>query len=181
MNADGRCIADAGTVILGKETALRPGLACLLARGHLPIEDLPGVGNTTLAHLLARLLGLAYQRIQFTSDLLPADILGVAVFEREAGRFRFHPGPIFSQLVLDDEINRAPERAAGGHGGAAGDGGRRDPPAARAWAFIDGRDHVLPDDVQAVSPAVAGHRLTPVEAPDRERGSACTPAGGGHP
>ncbi|WP_297528145.1 AAA family ATPase [Thiohalobacter sp.] len=277
-------LADAGTVILGKDRALRLALACLLARGHLLIEDLPGVGKTTLAHLLARLLGLAYQRIQFTSDLLPADILGVAVFERDAGRFRFHPGPIFSQLVLADEINRATPKAQSALLEAmeerqvtvegetrplpepffviatqnpidqvgtfrlpesqldrflmrirldypAEDAERalllgsdrrelieRLPPrldaeavcrlqaeaaqvhvgpalaeyllallaesrsghyrqglspraglalrnAARAWACIDGRDHVLPDDVQAVLPAVAGHRLVPVEPP----------------
>ncbi len=94
-------------VILGKDRQVRLCLACLLARGHLLIEDLPGVGKTTLAHALARTLGLEYQRIQFTSDLLPADILGAAIFERETGSFRFHPGPIFSQVVLADEINRA--------------------------------------------------------------------------
>ena len=97
----------AGNVILGKETQIRLALACLLARGHLLIEDLPGVGKTTLAHALAQLLGLQFSRIQFTSDLLPADILGVSVFERESGTFRFHPGPIFAQLILADEINRA--------------------------------------------------------------------------
>ena len=100
-------IAAAGRVILGKERQVRLALACLLARGHLLIEDLPGVGKTTLAHVLARLLGLEFQRIQFTSDMLPADILGVSVFERGSGSFRFHPGPVFAQLVLADEINRA--------------------------------------------------------------------------
>ena len=80
-------------IILGKERELRLAIACLLARGHLLIEDLPGVGKTTLAHLLARLLGLDYARIQFTSDLLPADIIGASVFERAAERFRFHPEP----------------------------------------------------------------------------------------
>ena len=82
-------------------------LACLLARGHLLIEDIPGVGKTTLALALARVLGLQFQRVQFTSDLLPADILGVSIFEPQNGSFRFHPGPIFAQLVLADEINRA--------------------------------------------------------------------------
>jgi MoxR-like ATPase len=82
-------------------------LACLLARGHLLIEDIPGVGKTTLAHVLARSLGLGFQRIQFTSDMLPADILGVSIYERASGEFRFHPGPIFSQLILADEVNRA--------------------------------------------------------------------------
>lgn len=101
----------ARTVILGKDHELRLALACLLARGHLLIEDLPGVGKTTLAHLLARLLGLDYARIQFTSDLLPADVIGVSVYDRAAEGFRFHPGPIFSQLVLADEINRATPKA----------------------------------------------------------------------
>ena len=100
-------IAAAGQVILGKERQVRLALACLLARGHLLIEDLPGVGKTTLAHALAQLLGLQFQRIQFTSDMLPADILGVSIFDREAGSFAFHPGPVFSQVVLADEINRA--------------------------------------------------------------------------
>ncbi|MDD5249295.1 MAG: AAA family ATPase [Rhodocyclaceae bacterium] len=97
----------AGRIILGKQHQLRLALACLLARGHLLIEDLPGMGKTTLAHTLARLLGLDFQRIQFTSDMLPADILGVSVFEREKGGFQFHPGPVFAQLVLADEVNRA--------------------------------------------------------------------------
>ncbi|MCB1857502.1 MAG: MoxR family ATPase [Gammaproteobacteria bacterium] len=104
-------IAAAGDIILGKERVVRLALSCLLARGHLLIEDLPGVGKTTLAHLLARLLGLRYQRIQFTSDLLPADIIGISVYDREEGAFNFHPGPVFSQLVLADEINRATPKA----------------------------------------------------------------------
>ena len=95
------------TVIYGKATPVRLSLACLLARGHLLVEDLPGVGKTTLAHGLARTLGLQFQRIQFTSDLLPADILGVSMFSSERQRFEFHPGPVFSQLILADEINRA--------------------------------------------------------------------------
>src|SRR5438132_343079 len=85
----------------------RLALACLLARGHLLIEDLPGVGKTTLAHVLARSLGLQFQRIQFTSDMLPADIIGVSIYERETGGFKFHPGPIFAQVILADEVNRA--------------------------------------------------------------------------
>jgi MoxR-like ATPase len=101
----------ASGIILGKERPLRLALACLLARGHLLIEDLPGVGKTTLAHTLARLLGLDFQRIQFTSDMLPADILGISVFDREKDKFRFHPGPIFTQVVLADEINRATPKA----------------------------------------------------------------------
>jgi MoxR-like ATPase len=94
-------------VILGKDSQIRLCLACILARGHLLIEDIPGVGKTTLAHALARTLGLSFQRVQFTSDLLPADILGVSIYERETGKFRFQRGPIFAQVVLADEINRA--------------------------------------------------------------------------
>ena len=102
-----RILTEAGQIILGKHSELRLALACLLANGHLLIEDLPGMGKTTLAHTLARLLGLKFSRIQFTSDLLPADITGVSIFERATSEFRFLPGPVFAQLVLADEINRA--------------------------------------------------------------------------
>jgi MoxR-like ATPase len=102
-----RVVGAASGIILGKETQVRLALACLLARGHLLIEDLPGVGKTTLAHVLAKSLGLHFQRIQFTADMLPADILGVSIYERDSGGFKFHPGPIFSQVILADEVNRA--------------------------------------------------------------------------
>lgn len=102
-----RLLDAANRIILGKEHGLRLALTCLIAKGHLLIEDLPGVGKTTLAHMIARLVGLQFQRVQFTSDLLPADIVGVSVFDRERSAFRFHPGPIFAQLILADEINRA--------------------------------------------------------------------------
>ena len=272
-------LRQAGQIILGKDHEIRLAIACLLANGHLLIEDLPGMGKTTLAHTLARLLGLQFARIQFTSDLLPADITGVSIFDRDKSEFRFLPGPVFAQLVLADEINRAtpktqsalleameegqvtaegqtralpqpffviatqnpahqigtfalpesqldrflmrlelgyPDRtaerallAAGGQRRqleqlapliaaealpplqrevaathAAGplidyvqalvEASRQTPSfqhglspraglallaAARAWAWLDGRDMVLPDDVQAVLPAVARHRL----------------------
>jgi MoxR-like ATPases len=100
-------LAAANQVVLGKSRQTRLALCCLLARGHLLIEDLPGVGKTTLAHTLARLLGFQFSRVQFTSDMLPADILGVSVFDRERGDFRFLPGPVFAQVLLADEINRA--------------------------------------------------------------------------
>jgi MoxR-like ATPase len=106
-----RVIGQVGAVILGKESQIRLALACLLARGHLLIEDIPGVGKTTLAHALATSLGLQFQRIQFTSDLLPADILGVSIYDRESGGFQFHPGPIFAHVVLADEVNRATPKA----------------------------------------------------------------------
>jgi MoxR-like ATPase len=270
-------LAAAGRVILGKRREIRLALTCLLAGGHLLIEDYPGVGKTTLAHTLARLLGLQFSRIQFTSDLLPADITGVSIFDRDQAAFRFLPGPVFAQLVLADEINRAtpktqsalleameerqvtvegatrplpapffviatqnpshqigtfplPESqldrflmrielgypdpaaerallAAGGQRAAADrlqreagavhaagplidyvqalvEATRRDPAfqhglspraglallaAARAWAWLDGRDIVVPDDVQEVLPAVARHRLRPAQGAGNAR------------
>ena len=100
-----------GTIILGKDDEISLALACVFAKGHLLIEDLPGLGKTTLAQALATVLGLSYQRIQFTSDLLPADIIGVSIFQRHEGKFEFQPGPIFAQLVLADEVNRATPKA----------------------------------------------------------------------
>jgi len=272
-------------VILGKTQQIRLAVACLLARGHLLIEDVPGVGKTTLAHAIATSLGLKFQRIQFTSDLLPADILGVSIYNRDTGGFEFHPGPVFTNVVLADEVNRATPRAQSalleameetqvtiegetrplphpffviatqnpstqvgtfplpesqldrflmrielGYPDAEAERAllngtdRRDllstlaprlkpedlprlqrevqqvhassalldylqalvnhtrhtpdfthglsPRAAlamlqgaRAWAFMDGRDHVTPEDLQAVLPAIVGHRLSPAGGP----------------
>src|SRR5512146_2772700 len=106
-----KVIAQVSSIVLGKEHQIRLAMACFLARGHLLIEDIPGVGKTTLAHALAASLGLGFQRIQFTSDMLPADILGVSVYNRDKGNFQFHPGPIFTQVVLADEVNRATPKA----------------------------------------------------------------------
>jgi MoxR-like ATPase len=103
----GAAVEEIGKVLLGKETQILLALCCLVSGGHLLIEDLPDMGKTTLAHALARVFGLDFNRIQFTSDLLPADILGVSVFDQASGSFSFHPGPIFRQLVLADEINRS--------------------------------------------------------------------------
>ncbi len=100
-----------GQIILGKDAQISLALSCLLARGHLLIEDLPGLGKTMLAQALAHTLGLEFRRIQFTSDLLPADVVGVSVFRQDSGEFEFQPGPIFSQLVLADEVNRATPKA----------------------------------------------------------------------
>ena len=100
-----------GTIILGKDEQISLAVACLLARGHLLIEDLPGLGKTMLAQALSRVLGLSYRRIQFTSDLLPADIIGVSVFRQNSGEFEFQPGPVFAQLILADEVNRATPKA----------------------------------------------------------------------
>ncbi len=104
-------VARVGEIILGKDREIRLAVACLLARGHLLIEDLPGVGKTLLARCLAATLGLDYRRIQFTSDLLPADIIGVSVFDQAGASFQFQPGPLFAQLVLADEVNRATPKA----------------------------------------------------------------------
>ncbi|MGV3531635.1 MAG: AAA family ATPase [Chthoniobacteraceae bacterium] len=100
-------VAHVGEIIVGKEAPIRLAVACLLARGHLLIEDVPGVGKTTLSQALAKVVGLSFRRLQFTSDLLPADIVGNSIFDRELGQFVFHPGPLFSQVILIDEVNRA--------------------------------------------------------------------------
>ncbi|MFT4103492.1 MAG: MoxR family ATPase [Burkholderiaceae bacterium] len=275
--------AQVGSIVVGKQPQIRLALACLLARGHLLVEDLPGVGKTTLSHALAVSLGLQFKRVQFTNDLLPSDIVGVSVFDRDSARFVFHPGPVFTQVLLADEINRASPKTQSallegmeerqvsieGETRALPDpffviatqnpqdqigtfplpesqldrflmcielgypdpkaerallegrdrrhllaelAPRLTPPlllqaqrqvrqihcsatlldyvqnlltasrrapmlaeglspraglallqAARAWAMLDGRNHVLPDDVQAVLPAVAGHRLRPAK------------------
>ncbi|MBJ6981070.1 AAA family ATPase [Luteimonas sp. MC1572] len=102
--------AQVNSLVLGKEQAVRLAFTALLADGHLLIEDLPGLGKTTLAHALAATLGLGFQRVQFTSDLLPSDIVGVSVYDAQARSFSFHPGPVFTQVLLADEINRAPPR-----------------------------------------------------------------------
>ena len=102
-----RAVAAISQVILGKDEQIRLSLACLIARGHLLIEDLPGAGETTLAHVIAKVMGLDFHRIQFTSDLLTTDVLGLSVYDRNSGAFEFHPGPIFSNLILADEVNRA--------------------------------------------------------------------------
>ncbi|RZG16132.1 AAA family ATPase [Pseudoalteromonas sp. CO342X] len=108
MNEEIKKLTDAlSTVILGKPEQIKLAICSLLCRGHLLIEDLPGMGKTTLSHSLADVLGLTYRRVQFTSDLLPADITGTSIFNREHQSFEFHPGPIFSQVLLADEINRA--------------------------------------------------------------------------
>lgn len=103
----GQVVDQVGRVLYGKEQSVRLALACLLARGHLLIEDLPGLGKTSLASALARVTGLDYRRVQFTSDMLPADLTGFSLFDRDSGEFRFQPGPVFCQLLLADEINRS--------------------------------------------------------------------------
>ncbi|MCK4840486.1 MAG: MoxR family ATPase [Methylococcales bacterium] len=104
-------LESANQVILGKQLQIKLAVCCILAKGHLLIEDIPGVGKTTLSHTLAKLLGLNYQRIQFTSDILPADIIGATIFDVENSQFTFHPGPLFNQMILADEINRSTPKA----------------------------------------------------------------------
>lgn len=107
QNVIDQIVAAVGQVLLGKDDKIRMALACMLARGHLLIEDLPGMGKTTFSHALAVTLGLSYKRVQFTSDMLPADIIGTNIFDAETQRFTLHPGPVFTQLLLADEINRS--------------------------------------------------------------------------
>lgn len=135
MSRLGEAAAAIGQVILGKPQQIRLSLACLLARGHLLIEDVPGVGKTTLAHTLARVLGLEWKRLQFTSDLLPADVTGVSIFDRNTQTFQFRPGPVFTQLLLADEINRASPKAQSALLEAMEE----------RQVSIDGQTHALPD------------------------------------
>jgi len=151
-------MAKAAEVVVGKGHEIRLALACLLARGHLLIEDLPGVGKTTLAHVLARLLGLSFQRIQFTSDLLPADVLGVSVYERETGRFSFHPGPIFAQLVLADEVNRATPRTQSALLEAMEEN----------QVTIEGRSHSLPQPFFVVATQNPSHQIGTFPLPESQ-------------
>ncbi|MCR6684978.1 AAA family ATPase [Pseudoxanthomonas sp.] len=123
------------SLVLGKPQEVRMAFVALLAGGHVLIEDLPGLGKTTLAHALAATVGLSFQRVQFTSDLLPADVLGVSVYDATARRFEFHPGPVFTQVLLADEINRAPPRTQSALLEAM----------AEQQVTVDGVTHALPD------------------------------------
>ena len=134
-NALERAQAQVNALVLGKPDEVRLAFVGLLSDGHVLIEDLPGLGKTTLAHALAATLGLAFQRVQFTSDLLPSDIVGVSVFDAQTRGFRFHPGPVFAQVLLADEINRAPPRTQSALLEAM----------AEHQVTIDGVTHPLPD------------------------------------
>ncbi|MGB8693695.1 MAG: AAA family ATPase [Steroidobacteraceae bacterium] len=135
MNPLAAAVTAIEQILLGKPAQIRLCLACLLARGHLLIEDVPGVGKTTLAHTLARVLGLEWRRLQFTSDLLPADVVGVSVFDRATQQFQFRPGPVFTQLLLADEINRASPKAQSALLEAMEE----------RQVSVDGTTHVLPE------------------------------------
>lgn len=127
-------VSEIGKVVLGKNKQIRLSLCCLLAGGHLLMEDLPGMGKTTLSQALAKVFGLAYSRIQFTSDLLPADILGISIYDQNSMKFTFHPGPIFSNLILADEINRTTPKTQSALLEAMEEG----------QVSIDGETHALP-------------------------------------
>ena len=130
-----QAIKTVNSILLGKEAQVQLAFSCLLSKGHLLIEDLPGVGKTTLAHALATIIGAQYQRIQFTSDLLPADILGVSIYRRDQEKFEFHPGPIFSELILADEVNRATPKTQSALLEAMAEG----------QVTIESETHILPD------------------------------------
>src|SRR5580658_10387684 len=127
-------LARLDSILLGKDQAVRMAFCCLLARGHLLIEDIPGVGKTTLAHALAKIFGLEFRRVQFTSDLLPADVLGNSIFDPASRQFVFHAGPIFTQMLLADEVNRATPKAQSALLEAMEEG----------QVTIDGETHLLP-------------------------------------
>jgi MoxR-like ATPase len=128
-------ITQVNRVLLGKARQVKLAFTCMIAGGHLLLEDVPGVGKTTLAHALAASFALDFQRVQFTSDLLPSDIIGVSMYERETGQFRFHPGPVFAGLLLADEINRATPKTQSALLEAM----------AECQVTVDGQTHVLPD------------------------------------
>ena len=153
-----RIIHSVSDILLGKEHAIKLSLACLLSRGHLLIEDLPGVGKTTLAHALAHLLGLNYQRIQFTSDLLPSDVTGISIYERNSGEFRFHPGPVFSQVLLADEINRATPKAQSALLEAMEE----------RQVTVEGKSHDLPEPFFVIATQNPGHQVGTYPLPESQ-------------
>jgi len=151
-------LAAANQIILGKDRQIRLAVCCLLAKGHLLIEDVPGVGKTTLAHTLARLFGLDYQRIQFTSDILPADIVGSTVFSADQQHFAFHHGPIFKQMILADEINRASPRAQSALLEAMEE----------RQVTVDGATHVLPEPFFVIATQNPAHHIGTFPLPESQ-------------
>ena len=151
-------LEEAGRIVLGKPREIRLACACLLAGGHLLIEDLPGMGKTTLAHTLARLFGLQFSRIQFTSDLLPGDITGVSIFDRAAQQFRFQPGPVFAQLLLADEINRASPKTQSALLEAMEEG----------QVSCDGVTHALPEPFFVIATQNPAHQIGTYPLPESQ-------------
>lgn len=146
------------SILLGKETTVKLSLACLLARGHLLIEDLPGMGKTTLAHGLARVLGLSFQRVQFTSDLLPGDVLGVSVFNPKTSEFSFRPGPVFTEILLADEINRASPKTQSALLEAMSE----------SQVTIDGTTHSLPEHFFVIATQNSQHQSGTFPLPESQ-------------
>jgi MoxR-like ATPase len=151
-------LAQLGRAVLGKEHEIKLALCCLLARGHLLIEDIPGVGKTTLAQALARTLGLDMRRIQFTSDLLPADILGNSIFDRDTQKFLFHPGPIFGQMILADEVNRATPKTQSALLEAMEE----------RQVTLDGKSHALPAPFFVIATQNPSHQIGTYPLPESQ-------------
>lgn len=151
-------ITQISKVVLGKDAQIRLALACTLAGGHLLIEDVPGVGKTTLAHSLSHALGLAFNRVQFTSDLLPGDVLGSSIFNRELQEFVFHPGPVFAQMLLADEINRASPKAQSALLEAMEE----------RQVTIDGKTHELPRPFFVIATQNPSHQLGTFPLPESQ-------------
>lgn len=153
-----QAVAAVDTVLLGKRRQVQMAMACLFARGHLLIEDMPGMGKTTLAHALAKVLGLSSRRIQFTADLLPADVTGAAIFDREKQKFVFRPGPVFSQLLLADEINRATPRAQSALLEAMEE----------RQVTVDGRSYALPEPFFVIATQNPGSQMGTYPLPESQ-------------
>lgn len=145
-------------IILGKSDTVRLAVCCLIARGHLLIEDIPGVGKTTLAHALAKVLGLDFRRIQFTSDILPADITGVSIFDTDEGEFRFNPGPVFASVVLADEVNRATPKAQSALLEAMEE----------RQVTVDGQSYLLPDPFFVIATQNPRHQIGTFPLPESQ-------------
>ncbi|MEQ1528634.1 MAG: MoxR family ATPase [Methylococcales bacterium] len=158
QNALDQLLDAANQIILGKSQQIRLAVCCLLARGHLLIEDIPGVGKTTLSHTLAKLLGLDYQRIQFTSDILPADILGASIFDAQNHEFKFHPGPIFKQMLLADEINRSTPKAQSALLEAMEE----------QQVTIEGKTYALPDPFFVIATQNPAHQIGTFPLPESQ-------------
>jgi MoxR-like ATPase len=153
-----QAVKEVGQVILGKQNEIRLAVTCLLARGHLLIEDVPGVGKTLLARSLAAVLGLSFRRIQFTSDLLPADIIGASVFNRETGRFEFQSGPLFAQVILADEVNRATPKAQSALLEAMEE----------QQVSVDGTSHALPSPFFVIATQNPAHQVGTFPLPESQ-------------